>query len=84
MSGFIMASRLMRPPSSLPSIGSLQTDAKSPYRALFAWVKEVEFIDDLSVRLHAHRPVPSLLDVLTRLHVLPPRYFAEVGDEQIR
>jgi len=60
----------------------LQSNGKSPYRAIFAWVKEVEFIDDLSVRLHAHRPVPSLLDVLTRLHVLPPRYFAEVGDER--
>jgi peptide/nickel transport system substrate-binding protein len=59
----------------------LQSNGKSPYRAIFAWVKDVEFIDDLSVRLHAHRPVPSLLDALTRLHVLPPRYFAEVGEE---
>ena len=60
----------------------LQSNGKSPYRALFAWVKEVEVIDDLTVRLHAHRPVPSLLDVLTRLHILPPHYFAEVGEEQ--
>jgi peptide/nickel transport system substrate-binding protein len=60
----------------------LQADTKSPYRAIFAWVKEVELIDDLSVHLHAHRPVPSLLDVLTRLHVLPPRYFTEVGEEK--
>jgi peptide/nickel transport system substrate-binding protein len=60
----------------------LQSDAKSPYRSLFTWVKEVELIDDLSVRLHAHRPVPSLLDVLTRLHVLPPRYCAEVGNDR--
>jgi peptide/nickel transport system substrate-binding protein len=60
----------------------LQADAKSPYRAAFAWVKEVELVDDLSLRLHAHRPVPSLLDVMTRLHVLPPRYFSEVGAEK--
>jgi peptide/nickel transport system substrate-binding protein len=60
----------------------LQGDGKSPSRAVFAWVKEVELIDDLSLRLYAHRPVPSLPDVLTRLHVLPPRYFAEVGAEK--
>jgi peptide/nickel transport system substrate-binding protein len=60
----------------------LQGDEKSPYRAVFAWVKEVELIDDLAIRLHAHRPVPSLPDVLTRLHVLPPRYFVEVGEEK--
>ena len=60
----------------------LQSNGKSLHRAIFAWVKDVEVIDDLSVRLHAHRPVPSLLDALTRLHVLPPRYFAEVGEEK--
>ncbi len=60
----------------------LQPDFKSPYRATFSWVKDVELIDDLSLRVHAHRPVPSLPDVLTRLHVLPPRYLKEVGDER--
>jgi peptide/nickel transport system substrate-binding protein len=60
----------------------LQADAKSPHRPVFAWVKEVEIVDDLSVRLRAHRPVPSLPDVLTRLHVLPPRYCTEVGEEK--
>jgi peptide/nickel transport system substrate-binding protein len=60
----------------------LQADAKSPHRASFSWVKEVELVDDLSLRLHAHRPVPSLPDVLTRVHVLPPRYFAEVREEK--
>ena len=47
-----------------------------------AWVKEVVVLDDLSLRLHAHRPVASLPDVLTRLHVLPPQYFGEVGEEK--
>jgi peptide/nickel transport system substrate-binding protein len=60
----------------------LQADGKSQHRAVFDWVKEVEVVDDLSIRLHAHRPVPSLPDVLTRLHVLPPRYFTEVGEEK--
>jgi peptide/nickel transport system substrate-binding protein len=60
----------------------LQADTKSPYRTAFAWVKEVEVVDDLSLRLHAHRPVASLPDVLTRLHVLPPQYFTEVGEEK--
>jgi peptide/nickel transport system substrate-binding protein len=58
----------------------LQMDQKSPYRAAFTWVKEVELINDLALRLHAHRPVPSLPDVLTRLHILPPRYLTEVGE----
>jgi peptide/nickel transport system substrate-binding protein len=58
----------------------LQLDPKSPYRSMFSWVKEIELADDLSLRLHAHRPVPSLPDALTRVHVLPPRYFAEVGE----
>jgi peptide/nickel transport system substrate-binding protein len=60
----------------------LQADAKSPHRNPFPWVKEVEVVDDLSVRLHAQRSVPSLPDVLTRLHILPPRYFTEVGEEK--
>jgi peptide/nickel transport system substrate-binding protein len=60
----------------------LQANTKSPQRPVFAWVKEVEIIDELSVRLHAHRPVPSLPDVLTRLHILPPRYCTEVGEEK--
>ncbi|HXH13302.1 MAG TPA: ABC transporter substrate-binding protein [Alphaproteobacteria bacterium] len=58
----------------------LQMDQKSPSRSAFAWVKEVELVNDLVVRLHAHRPVPSLPDLLTRLHILPPRYLAEVGE----
>jgi peptide/nickel transport system substrate-binding protein len=60
----------------------LQPDAKFPLRTVFSWVKDVEVVDELTVRLHVHRPVPSLPDVLTRLHVLPPRYFAEVGEEK--
>ena len=60
----------------------LQPEAKFPLRAAFVWVREVEVVDELTVRLHAHRHVPSLPDVLTRLHVLPPRYFAEVGEEK--
>ncbi|HSF31541.1 MAG TPA: ABC transporter substrate-binding protein [Candidatus Tectomicrobia bacterium] len=60
----------------------LQADAKFPQRPGFSWLKEVEIVDELSVRLRAHRPVPSLPDVLTRLHVLPPRYCAEVGEEK--
>jgi peptide/nickel transport system substrate-binding protein len=60
----------------------LQADTKSPQRNAFAWVKEVEVVDDLSIRLHAHRPISSLPDVLTRLHVLPPHYFTEVGEEK--
>jgi peptide/nickel transport system substrate-binding protein len=60
----------------------LQADAQSPHRGLFAWLKAAEVVDELSLRLHAHRPVPSLPDVLTRVHVLPQRYFTEVGEEK--
>jgi peptide/nickel transport system substrate-binding protein len=60
----------------------MQANTKSSHRNAYAWVKEVEVVDDLSVRLHAQRAVASLPDVLTRLHVLPPQYFTEVGDEK--
>ena len=60
----------------------LHADTQSPHRKVFAWVKEAEVVDDLSLRLHAHRPVSSLPEVLTRLHVLPPQYFTEVGEEK--
>jgi peptide/nickel transport system substrate-binding protein len=60
----------------------LQANTKSSHRNAFAWVKQVEVIDDLSLRLHAHRPIASLPDVLTRLHILPPQYFTEVGEEK--
>jgi peptide/nickel transport system substrate-binding protein len=60
----------------------LQADTKSAHRNVFAWVKEVEVVDDLSLRLHAHRPVASVPDALTRLHILPPQYFTEVGEEK--
>jgi len=62
----------------------LQPDLKSPYRATFSWLKDVELTNDLALRLHAHRPVPSLPDVLTRVHVLPPRYLQEAGDAHFR
>jgi peptide/nickel transport system substrate-binding protein len=60
----------------------LQSEPKSPYYAAFSWVKEVEVTSELAVRLHGHRPVPSLPDFLTRVHVLPPRYLTEVGEER--
>lgn len=59
----------------------LQLEPKSPYYTAFSWVKEVELTAELAVRLHAHRPVPSLPDLLTRVHVLPPRYLTAVGEE---
>lgn len=60
----------------------LQLDLKSSYRSIFGWVKEVELTNHLTLRLHAHRPVPSLPEVLTRVHVLPPGYLKAVGDER--
>lgn len=60
----------------------LHTDQKSAYRTAFAWVKEVELLTELTLRLHTHRPLPSLAEALTRLHILPPRYLTEVGETQ--
>jgi peptide/nickel transport system substrate-binding protein len=60
----------------------LQASTKSLHRNAFAWVKEVEVLDDLSLRLYTNRPVASLPEVLTRLHVLPPQYFTEIGEEK--
>jgi peptide/nickel transport system substrate-binding protein len=58
----------------------LQAEHALPFRTALTWVKEVELVDNLTLRLHAHRPIPSLPDVLTRLHILPPRYLTEVGE----
>jgi peptide/nickel transport system substrate-binding protein len=60
----------------------LQADPNSPHRHPFSWVKEAEVVDDLSLRLRAQRPIASLPEVLTRLHVLPPQYLTEVGLEK--
>jgi peptide/nickel transport system substrate-binding protein len=60
----------------------LQSEPKVPYYKVFSWIKEVELTSELAVRLHTHRPVPSLPDLLTRVHVLPPRYLTEVGEER--
>jgi peptide/nickel transport system substrate-binding protein len=58
----------------------LQAEGKLPIRSAFTWLKDVELVNDLTFRLHVHRAIPSLPDVLTRLHVLPPRYLTEVGE----
>jgi peptide/nickel transport system substrate-binding protein len=58
----------------------LQADSKAPARAALSWVKEVEVVSELLLRLHAQRPVAALPDVLTRVHVLPPGYFTAVGE----
>jgi len=58
----------------------LQSEPKSPSQPVFSWIKDVEIVDNLTVRLNAVRPVPSVPDVLTRLHVLPPHYYSEMAE----
>lgn len=59
--------------------------AKDPERqtalqAAFASVREVEIVDDYTVRIKLHEPDSSLLWNLTRLAMIPAEYTQRVGD----
>lgn len=49
-------------------------------QAAFASVREVEIVDDYTVRIRLHEPDSSLLWNLTRLAMVPPEYIERVGD----
>lgn len=49
------------------------------YRGRYSPIREVEIIDDYTVRFHTSEPMPILLDRLTSFYPLEPGYVTEVG-----
>ena len=49
----------------------------------FSSIESVEIVDDYNVVFHLSRPEANLLYALTRLMMIPPGYYAEVGDEGV-
>lgn len=55
---------------------------ESHYLPRFQAVREVEIVDDHTVRIHTSEPFPGLLDRLVDLFPMPPQYVQEVGLEE--
>ena len=55
----------------------------SHLRRQFGSIDSVEIVDDHNVVFHLNRPEANLLYALTRLMMIPPGYYAEVGDEGV-
>jgi len=64
------------------SVERMLAEEGTPNRAKFTSIDSVEIVDDYTVRLILNRPDGTLLDSLTsRLAMLPPKYFEQVGAE---
>jgi peptide/nickel transport system substrate-binding protein len=64
------------------SVKRMLTEEEAPNQSKFTTIDTVKVVDDHTVRLILNRPDGTLLDSLTsRLAMLPPKYFAEVGAE---
>lgn len=56
---------------------------KSYLRDRFKGIKEVQVVDESTVRVKTDKPNPVLLERLTNLAILPPAYVKEKGDAHI-
>jgi peptide/nickel transport system substrate-binding protein len=56
---------------------------KSYLRDRFKGITQVQVIDEFGVRLKTEKPNPVLLERLTNLAILPPKYVKEKGDAHI-
>ncbi len=64
------------------SVERMLATEDAPNRSKFTSIGGVEIVDEYTVRLLLEQPDGTLLDSLTsRLAILPPVYFAEVGPE---
>ena len=52
---------------------------KSPSKTNHTFVKRVDIVDDYTVRIVTREPFPITPNQLTFLHMLPPKYIAQVG-----
>ena len=55
----------------------------SHLRGQFGSIDSVEIVDDYNVLFHMSQPDAALTYALTRLMMIPPGYYAEVGDEGV-
>lgn len=60
----------------------LNPDNQSHYLPQYKLVREVQIVDDYTVRIHTAEPFPSLLDRLVDFMPLPPEYVTQVGVEE--
>ena len=64
------------------SVERMLSEEAAPNQSKFTAIDSVEIVDDYTVRLILNRPDGTLIDSLTsRLAMLPPQYFEEVGAE---
>ena len=64
------------------SVERMLAEEEAPNQGKFTSIDAVEVVDDYTVRLILNRPDGTLFDSLTsRLAMLPPQYFEEVGAE---
>ena len=64
------------------SVERMLAEEEAPNQGKFTAIDGVEVVDDYTVRLLLNRPDGTLFDSLTsRLAMLPPQYFEEVGAE---
>ena len=65
------------------TVERMLNEEEAPNQSKFTAIDAVEIVDDHTVRLLLNRPDGTLLDSLTsRLAMLPPKYFEEVGEEE--
>jgi peptide/nickel transport system substrate-binding protein len=64
------------------SVERMLAEEEAPNQGKFTAIDAVEIVDDYTVQLKLNRPDGTLFDSLTsRLAMLPPKYFEEVGAE---
>jgi peptide/nickel transport system substrate-binding protein len=64
------------------SVERMLAEEEAPNQGKFTAIDSVEIVDDYTVQLKLNRPDGTLFDSLTsRLAMLPPKYFEEVGAE---
>ena len=66
------------------SVERIQSEEHGSHlRNQFLSIDSVEVVDGYNVVFHLNRPEANLLYALTRLMMIPPGYYAEVGDEGV-
>ena len=66
------------------SVERVQSDEHGSHlQRQYSSIESVEIVDDYNVLFHLSRPDAALTYALTRLMMIPPGYYAEVGDEGV-
>ena len=64
------------------SLARMQNEEHGSHlRNQFLSIESLEIVDDYNIVFHLSQPEANLLYALTRLMLIPPDYYAEVGDE---